>query len=117
MERHCAPRDGKCRNVKLLERSDIDIARNLNPEDIVLGRRWHQDQDELKGRLMYLAPNGKQTSGAVQALAPVRRSKYHIDYEGRKQFQRSVHHSPKTLPATYLGKSDENPFTYNIEKL
>jgi peptide/nickel transport system substrate-binding protein len=102
----------------LLERGDIDIARNLNPEDIAgaSAAGGIKVEDELKGRLMYLALNQKHP---VLSKPEVRQAlKYLIDYEGmRDSFlkgQYTIHQN--FLPATYLGASDENPFTYNIEK-
>ncbi|SDW61500.1 ABC transporter substrate-binding protein [Litoreibacter albidus] len=102
----------------LLERGDIDIARNLNPEDIagVMSADGVKVDDELKGRLMYLALNQKHP---VLSKPEVRQAfKYLIDYEGmRDSFlkgQYTIHQN--FLPATYLGASEENPFSYNIEK-
>ena len=102
----------------LLERGDIDIARNLNPEDIAgaTSADGVVVADELKGRLMYLALNQKHP---VLSKPEVRQAfKYLIDYEGmRDSFlkgQYTIHQN--FLPATYLGASDENPFNYNIEK-
>ena len=102
----------------LLERGDIDIARNLNPEDVAgaAAADGVVIADELKGRLMYLALNQKHPE---LSKPEVRQAfKYLIDYEGmRDSFlkgQYTIHQN--FLPATYLGASDENPFSYNIEK-
>ncbi len=102
----------------LLERGDIDIARNLNPEDIAGASAADGIviSDELKGRLMYLALNQKHPE---LSKPEVRQAfKYLIDYEGmRDSFlkgQYTIHQN--FLPATYLGASDNNPFSYNIEK-
>ncbi|EPX77070.1 ABC transporter substrate-binding protein [Litoreibacter arenae] len=102
----------------LLERGDIDVARNLNPEDIagVMEADGVKVEDELKGRLMYLALNQKHP---VLSKPEVRQAfKYLIDYEGmRDSFlkgQYTIHQN--FLPKTYLGASDENPFSYDIEK-
>ena len=102
----------------LLERGDIDIARNLNPEDIA-GASAAEGvviADELKGRLMYIALNQKHPE---LSKPEVRQAfKYLIDYEGmRDSFlkgQYTIHQN--FLPATYLGASEENPFSYNLEK-
>uniref|UniRef100_UPI003D6AA3E9 ABC transporter substrate-binding protein n=1 Tax=Pelagimonas sp. TaxID=2073170 RepID=UPI003D6AA3E9 len=64
----------------LLERGDVDIARNLNPEDIAgaMGAEGVKVVDELKGRLMYLALNQKHP---VLSKPEVRQAfKYLIDY-------------------------------------
>ncbi len=102
----------------LLERGDIDIARNLNPEDIAGASEAEgvKISDELKGRLMYLALNQKHPE---LSKPEVRQAfKYLIDYEGmRDSFlkgQYTIHQN--FLPKTYLGASDEAPFSYNIEK-
>ena len=102
----------------LLERGDIDIARNLNPEDIAgaSAEEGIKIEDELKGRLMYLALNQNHP---VLSKPEVRQAfKYLVDYEGMKDSflkgQYSIHQN--FLPATYLGASDENPFSLNIEK-
>ncbi|MEC3860171.1 ABC transporter substrate-binding protein [Mesobacterium sp. TK19101] len=102
----------------LLERGDIDVARNLNPEDIagVTGEAGLKVLDELKGRLMYLSLNQKHP---VLSKPEVREAfKYLVDYEGMTQSflkgQYTVHQN--FLPATYLGASDENPFSLNVEK-
>jgi peptide/nickel transport system substrate-binding protein len=102
----------------LLERGDIDIARNLNPEDIAgaSGVEGVKIEDELKGRLMYLALNQKHP---ILSKPEVRQAfKYLIDYEGMQNSflkgQYTIHQN--FLPATYLGASDENPYSYNIEK-
>ncbi|MEM5477754.1 ABC transporter substrate-binding protein [Pacificibacter sp. AS14] len=102
----------------LLERGDIDIARNLNPEDIAgaSDEAGIKIEDELKGRLMYMALNGKHP---VLSKPEVRQAfKYLVDYEGMQNSflkgQYTIHQN--FLPATYLGASDENPFSYNIEK-
>ncbi|MEL7132318.1 MAG: ABC transporter substrate-binding protein [Pseudomonadota bacterium] len=102
----------------LLERGDIDIARNLNPEDVAGASQVEgvKIEDELKGRLMYIALNQKHPE---LSKPEVRQAfKYLIDYEGmRDSFlkgQYTIHQN--FLPATYLGASEENQFTYNLEK-
>ncbi len=102
----------------LLERGDIDIARNLNPEDIA-GLADNEDikvVDELKGRLMYLALNGKHPELSKPEVREA--FKYLVDYEGMVNSflngQYTIHQN--FLPATYLGASDENPFSLDIEK-
>lgn len=102
----------------LLEAGDIDVARNLNPEDIAgirdaSGVKVHE---ELKGRLMYLGLN--QTHPILSKPLVREAFKYMVDYEGMQNSflngQYTIHQN--FLPATYLGASDENPFSLNIEK-
>lgn len=102
----------------LLERGDIDVARNLNPEDVagVSSVAGVKISDELKGRLMYVSLNQKHPE---LSKPQVRQAfKYLIDYEGmRDSFlkgQYTIHQN--FLPQTYLGASDENPFSFNVEK-
>ncbi|WP_083100134.1 ABC transporter substrate-binding protein [Pseudophaeobacter leonis] len=102
----------------MLERGDIDVARNLNPEDIA-GARAAEGiaiDDELRGRLMYIAVNQKHE---MLAKPEVRQAiKYLVDYEGMQNSflngQYTIHQN--FLPRTYLGAVDENPFSLNIEK-
>jgi len=102
----------------MLERGDIDVARNLNPEDIA-GVRKDADvavDNELRGRLMYVSLNQKNP---VLAKPKVRQAiKYLIDYKGMQDSflkgQYTIHQN--FLPATYLGAVDDNPFSLNIAK-
>lgn len=102
----------------MLERGDIDVARNLNPEDIAGARKADgiAIDDELRGRLMYISVNQKHE---VLAKPEVRQAiKYLVDYEGMQNSflkgQYAIHQN--FLPRTYLGAVDENPFSLNIEK-
>lgn len=102
----------------MLERNDIDVARNLNPEDVAgaMAADGVKIEDELKGRLMYVSLNQKHPE---LSKPEVRQAiKYLVDYAGmRDSFlkgQYTIHQN--FLPATYLGASDENPFSLNVEK-
>ncbi len=102
----------------LLERGDIDIARDLNPEDVAGARAEDgiKISDELKGRLMYVSL-GQQHPDL--AKPQVRQAiKYLIDYEGMQDSflkgQYTIHQN--FLPLTYLGSVKENPFSLNVEK-
>jgi len=102
----------------LLENGDIDVARNLNPEDVagVSSEDGIAVDSELRGRLMYISMNQKNeilsNPKVVEAL------KYLIDYEGMQNSflngQYTIHQA--FLPATYLGAIDDVPFTLDIEK-
>ncbi len=102
----------------LLEAGDIDVARNLNPEDIagVRNAPGVVVQEELKGRLMYLGLN--QTHPVLSKPEVRQAFKYLVDYEGMQNSflngQYTTHQN--FLPKTYLGASTENPFSLNIEK-
>ena len=102
----------------MLERGDIDVARNLNPEDIKGAREAEgvAIDDELRGRLMYISVNQKHPE---LSKPEVRQAiKYLVDYEGMQNSflngQYTIHQN--FLPRTYLGAVDENPFSLNIEK-
>ena len=102
----------------MLERGDIDVARNLNPEDItgVRSADGVAIDDELRGRLMYISVNQKHE---ILSKPEVRQAiKYLVDYEGMQNSflkgQYTIHQN--FLPRTYLGAVDENPFSLNIAK-
>ncbi|TDE38487.1 ABC transporter substrate-binding protein [Antarcticimicrobium sediminis] len=99
-----------------LERGDIDVARNLSPEDVA-GLADVDDVkivDELRGRLMYFSANQKNKMlsdpKVFEAL------KLATDYEGMAgsflKGQYTVHQA--FLPLTFLGALEENPFSYDI---
>ncbi len=101
-----------------LERGDIDIARNLNPEDVagLSGNADVKVHEELKGRIMYAALNQKHPELSKPEVREA--FKYLADYEGMQNSflsgQWKIHQN--FLPATYLGASEENPYSYNVEK-
>ena len=102
----------------MLERGDIDVARNLNPDDVagISGKAGIAVDSALRGRLMYISLNQKHP---VLSKPEVRQAiKYLVDYEGMQNSflkgQYVIHQN--FLPATYLGAVDENPFSLNIEK-
>ncbi|WP_415129091.1 ABC transporter substrate-binding protein [Paracoccus sp. (in: a-proteobacteria)] len=102
----------------LLEQGDIDVARNLTPTDVqgLSGNDKLKVQDEPKGRILYMGLSQKDPllskPEVVQAL------KYLVDYAGiegsflKGQFK--IHQN--IVPEGYLGASDENPWTHDIEK-
>ena len=102
----------------LLEKGDVDIARNLSPEDVTALEATDglKVQTDLKGRIMYIAMNQKHPILGKPKV--VEAMKYLIDYEGmansflRGQYQ--VHQA--FLPLTYLGQLTEKPFTFDLAK-
>jgi len=102
----------------LLENGDIDVARNLNPEDIagVAAVDGIAVDSELRGRLMYISMN--QKNEILSNPKVVEAIKYLIDYEGMQNSflngQYTIHQA--FLPATYLGAIDDAPFSLDIEK-
>lgn len=102
----------------LLEKGDVDVARNLNPEDIagISGKSGLEIDSELRGRLMYISLNQKHP---VLSKPKVRQAiKYLIDYEGMQNSflkgQYTVHQA--FLPRTYLGAIEDKPYKLNIER-
>lgn len=102
----------------LLEKGDIDVARNLNPDDVsgIMGKEGIAVDDELRGRLQYVSFNQKHPDlskpKVIEAL------KYLIDYQGMQDSflkgQWTIHQN--FLPATYFGAIDDAPYSLNIEK-
>jgi len=102
----------------LLEKGDIDMARNLNPSDIagIAGNSDLAIENDLRGRLMYISMNQKDENlskpKVVEAL------KYLIDYKGMQDSflkgQYTVHQA--FLPRTYLGEIADQPYTYDVDK-
>ena len=102
----------------LLERGDIDIARNLNPEDVA-GVREAEGvviAEELKGRLKYASFTQKHPELSKPEVRQA--MKYLVDYEGMQNAflsgQYTIHQN--FLPQTYLGAVEENPFSLDIEQ-
>ncbi len=102
----------------MLERGDIDVARNLNPDDVagLSGTDGLEVDSALRGRLMYISLNQKHPELSKPEVRTA--IKYLVDYEGMQNSflkgQYVIHQN--FLPATYLGAVDENPFTLNVEK-
>jgi len=102
----------------MLERGDIDVARNLNPDDIagITGKDGVAIDNELRGRLMYISLNQKHP--VLSKPKVIEAIKYLADYEGMQNSflkgQYVIHQN--FLPATYLGAVDENPYSLDIEK-
>ncbi|MEX6507588.1 ABC transporter substrate-binding protein [Jiella sp. M17.18] len=102
----------------LLERGDIDIARNLTPEDIkaVQSNDKLKVQDSPRGRIFYLAGNQKMkelaTPGVMQAI------KYLVDYDGMANsfLKGQVVINQQFLPIGFLGAIDDKPFKLDVAK-
>jgi peptide/nickel transport system substrate-binding protein len=102
----------------LLEKGDVDIARNLQPDDIK-GLEGNSDvkiRKKAKGAVWYLGLNQKnqylQKPEVRQAL------KWLIDYEGMEQTmlngKATIHQA--FLPKGFLGALEETPFSLNVAK-
>jgi len=102
----------------LLENGDIDVARNLNPEDVkgITGKDGIAVDSELRGRLMYISLNQKHP--VLSKPEVITAIKYLIDYKGMQDSflngQYTIHQN--FLPATYLGAIDDAPYSLNVAK-
>ncbi|MCP4720484.1 MAG: ABC transporter substrate-binding protein [Desulfobacteraceae bacterium] len=102
----------------MLEKGDIDLARNLNPQDISAIKKKSDlaVYDDLRGRIMYLSMNQKDPNLSKPKVAKA--LKYLIDYKGMQDSflkgQYKVHQA--FLPRTYLGEIDDKPYTFDIAK-
>lgn len=102
----------------LLERGDIDIARNLTPEDIqaVEGNDKLKVFEQPRGRIYYISGNQKMkelaTPGVMQAI------KYLVDYDGiaNSFLKGQVVVNQQFLPIGFLGAIDDKPFKLDVEK-
>ena len=100
-----------------LERGDIDVARNLSPEDVagLAGVDGVKVVDELRGRLMYWSANQKNEllsdPKVIEAL------KLATDYEGMSgsflNGQYVVHQA--FLPRTFLGALGDTPWSFDMD--
>lgn len=100
-----------------LERGDIDVARNLSPEDVagLSDVDTVKIIDELRGRLMYFAANQKnEMLSDPKVLEALKRA---TDYEGMSNSflngQYTVHQA--FLPLTFLGALEEKPFSFDMD--
>ena len=102
----------------LLEKGDVDIARNLSPEDVAGLEKAEgvEMQTDLRGRIMYISMN--QTDPILSKPKVVEALKYLIDYDGMaNSFLKGnymVHQA--FLPLSYLGELKDKPYSLNVEK-
>jgi len=102
----------------LLERGDIDIARNLTPEDIVAvsGYPGLAVDSDPRGRILYFSMN--QSDPVLSNPKVVEALKYMVDYEGMANTflkgRYTVHQV--FLPLTFPGALEETPYSLDLEK-
>ena len=102
----------------MLEKGDIDIARNLTPEDIasVNAEDGLKVYSEMRGRIMYWSAN--QKNKVLSNPEVIEAMKYLTDYKGMQDSflkgQYTIHQT--FLPATYLGAIDDKPYSFDLEK-
>lgn len=102
----------------LLEKGDIDIARNLGPDDVkgLAGNADIKIRKKAKGAVWYLGLNQKNQ---YLKIPQVRQAfKYLIDYKGMEATildgKATVHQA--FLPKGFLGALEETPFTLDVAK-
>jgi len=102
----------------LLEKGDVDIARNLQPDDIkgLAGNNDISVTTKAKGAVYYLGLNQKNK---YLKIPQVRQAfKYLIDYKGMASTildgKATIHQA--FLPKGFLGALEETPFSLNVEK-
>lgn len=102
----------------LLEKGDIDVARNLTPEDIsaISSNADLRVDEDLRGRIVYMSLNQKK---APLNDPKVREAfKWAVDYVGMTETilrgQYTVHQA--FLPLTYLGELKDRPYKLDIAK-
>ncbi|MGH1483192.1 MAG: ABC transporter substrate-binding protein [Geminicoccales bacterium] len=104
--------------VLLLEKGDIDIARNLDADQIksLEGNDDIEVEDVPKGAVWYLGLNQKNENLAKPEVRQA--MKYLIDYEGMESTilagSAKIHQS--FLPSGFLGAIEDKPFTLDLEK-
>jgi len=102
----------------LLEKGDVDIARNLQPVDIkgVAGNKNIVVRKKAKGAVWYL---GLSQKNKYLKVPQVRQAlKYLIDYKGLEgtilSGKGTIHQA--FLPKGFLGALEETPFSLNVAK-
>ncbi|MCG6929669.1 MAG: ABC transporter substrate-binding protein [Desulfofustis sp.] len=102
----------------LLEKGDIDMARNLRPDDLkgLEGNKDVKVRKKAKGAIWYLGLNQKNE---YLSKPQVRQAlKYLIDYQGMEQTilngKATIHQA--FLPKGFLGALEETPFTLDVDK-
>jgi peptide/nickel transport system substrate-binding protein len=102
----------------LLEKGDIDVARNLGPDDIkgLAGNADVKIRSKAKGAIWYLGLNQKNK---YLQIPQVRQAfKYLIDYDGMEKTilngRATVHQA--FLPKGFLGALEEKPFSLDVAK-
>ncbi len=102
----------------LLEKGDVDIARNLGPEEIaaVSANPDIKVQNAPKGTLYYLGLNQKNPNLAKPEVREALR--YLVDYEAIADTimknQGAVHQA--FLPKGFLGAVNDNPYALDVDK-
>ena len=102
----------------LLEKGDVDVARNLSPEDIaaVSANGDLAVDNDLRGRIVYLGLN--QKSPILSNASVIKAIKYLVDYDGMANSFLKGQYMPHQafLPLTYLGELRDKPYSLDVAK-
>ncbi|MGY9049645.1 hypothetical protein P775_22240 [Puniceibacterium antarcticum] len=102
----------------LLEQGDIDIARNLGPEEIsaLADNSDIKIEDGIKGSIYYLGLNQKNEYLSNPKVAEA--MKYLVDYQAIADtiMKGKVKVHQAFLPEGFLGALNDNPYSLNVEK-
>lgn len=99
----------------LLEKGDIDVARNLTPTDVdgVKGNEAIRIHDEPRGRILYMGMSQKDELLSNPAM--IQAMRHLVDFDGMANSflkgQWKVHQN--FLPEGYLGASDDNSWKFD----
>ena len=102
----------------LLIKGDVDVARDLSPDDIDAVKKDPslKVEEDLKGRINYFSANQKNPILAKPEV--VEAMKYLVDYDGLRatilRGRAVVHQSFE--PRTFLGAIDDAPYRLDIDK-
>lgn len=102
----------------LLTKGDIDIARDLSPDDVDAVKKDAnlKVEDDLKGRITYFSANMKHPILSKPEVTEA--MKYLVDYDGLRSTilrGRAVVHQAFE-PRTFLGAIDDAPYRLDVEK-
>lgn len=102
----------------LLEKGDVDVARNLSPDDIaaISSNKDLRVDSDLRGRIIYFSLNQKVERLAKPKVAEA--MKYLVDYDGITNSILKGKYTPHQafLPLTYLGELKEKPYKLDVAK-
>ena len=102
----------------LLEQGDIDIARNLGPEEVsaLEGEEGIEIMSGVKGSIYYLGLNQQNENLAIPEVREA--MKYLVDYQAIADTimagQAEVHQA--FLPSGFLGALEDNPYSLDVER-
>ena len=101
-----------------LEKGDVDVARNLTPDDIaaIAGNGDLKVDEDLRGRIVYMSLNQKKAP--LNNPKVVEAFKWAVDYKGMSDTILRGQYTPHQafLPLTYLGELKEKPYSLDIAK-